>query len=104
MEDIDSFYFQCKPTEEEDLLFDQQLELLIKYHELYLLKYDGKIKIDEAESKEDLLKQTNSFIEKVMDAYQQDQKIQLTVISSSIYHYAYQIERLNRVIEQYIKK
>ncbi|MBB6444046.1 FUSC family protein [Bacillus benzoevorans] len=104
LEDIDSFYFQCKPTEEEDLLFDQQLELLIKYHELCLLKYDGKIKIDEPPLKEDILKQTNVFVEQVIDSYQQDHKVQLTVISSSIYHYAYQIERLNRVIEQYLKK
>ncbi len=104
LEDIDSFYFQSKPTEEEDLLFDQQLELLNKYHELCFLKYDGKIKIEEHETKEDILKQTNSFVEKVIEFYHQDQRIQLTVISSSIYNYAYQIERLNRVVEQYLKK
>jgi uncharacterized membrane protein YgaE (UPF0421/DUF939 family) len=104
LEDIDSYYFQSKPTEEEDLLFDQQLELLIKYHELCFLKYDGKIKIEEPDLREDILKQTNAFVEKVIEFYQQDQKIQLTVISSSIYNYAWQIERLNRVVEQYLKK
>ena len=104
LEDIDSYYFQSKPTEEEDLLFDQQLELLIKYHELCFLKYDGKIKIEEPDLREDILKQTNAFVEKVIEFYQQDQKIQLTIISSSIYNYAWQIERLNRVVEQYLKK
>jgi uncharacterized membrane protein YgaE (UPF0421/DUF939 family) len=104
LEDIDSFYFQSNPTEEEDLLFDQQLELLIKYHELCFLKYDGKIKVEEPDLKVDILQQTNAFVEKVIEFYQQEQKIQLTVISSSIYNYAYQIERLNRVVEQYLKK
>lgn len=104
LETIDSFYFQSKPTEKEDCLFDQQLELLSKYHELCLLKYEGKIKIEEPDMKEEILKQTNVFIEKVLQSYHEDQKIQLTVISSAIYNYAYQIERLNKVIEQYLKK
>lgn len=104
LENIDSFYFQCKTTEEENQLFDQQLELLSKYHELCLLKYEGKIKRDEPELKEDFLQQTNTFVEKILSSAQEEYKIRLTVISSSIYHYAYQIERLNRVVEQYLKK
>jgi len=104
LEDIDSFYFQSKPTEKENQLFDQQLELLIKYHELFLLKYEGKIKMDEPQTERNIMESTNTFLEKVMNSYQQDHKIQLAVIGSSIYNYAYQIDRLDQVVEQYIKR
>ena len=105
LEDIDAFYFQSNPTSEEDLFFDQHLELLIKYHELFLLKYAGKIKIDEPSFDHDLMEQTSTFLENVIYPYTQDQKqqIQLIVIGSSIYNYAYQINRLNTVVEQYQK-
>ena len=105
LEDIDAFYFQSKPTSEEDLIFDQHLELLIKYHELFLLKYAGKIKIDEPSFDDDLMKQTSTFLENIINSYNKDQtqKIQLTVIGSSIYNYAYQMDRLNTVVEQYQK-
>ena len=105
LEDIDAFYFQSHPTSEEDRLFDQHLELLIKYHELFLLKYSGKIKIDEPSNEKDLLEQMSTFLENVIHSYNQDQrhKIQLTVIGSSIYNYAYQVNRLNTVVEQYKK-
>ncbi len=105
LEDIDAFYFQSHPTSEEDRLFDQHLELLIKYHELFLLKYSGKIKIDEPSNETDLLEQMSTFLENVIHSYNQDQrhKIQLTVIGSSIYNYAYQVNRLNTVVEQYKK-
>ena len=101
-----SFYFQSKPSTEENLLFDQHLEHLIKYHELFLLKYDGKIKIDEPQLESNIMEQTISFLEKVIYSYNEDhkQKIQLAVIGSSIYNYAFQMERLNRLVEQYIKK
>ncbi|MCQ6275535.1 FUSC family protein [Bacillus sp. V3B] len=104
LEDINAFYFQSKPTMEENQLFDQHLELLIKYHELFLLKYDRKIKMDESQLEEDRMQQTSAFLEKVIQSYQQDHKIQLTIIGSSIYNYAYQIDRLDRLVEQYIKK
>ncbi|WP_071393442.1 FUSC family protein [Bacillus tuaregi] len=102
LEEIDSFYFKSKPTEEDDRLFDQHLELLIKHHELYLLKFDGKIKLDDARHEEDRLKETTAFLEKVYANDQEQHKIQLTIIASSIYHYAYQIDRLDQLVEQFM--
>ena len=61
LEDIDAFYFQSKPTTEENQLFDQQLEQLVKYHELCFLKYDGKIKMDENQLEDKMMKQTRLF-------------------------------------------
>lgn len=106
LENIDAFYFQSKPDDNENLLFDLHLEHLIKYHEIFLLKYDGKIKLDEPQLEEEIIKQTSAFLEKVIDSYNRDheQKIKLAVVGSSIYKYAFQIERLNRLIDQYIKK
>lgn len=106
LENIEDFYFQCKPSEQENQVFDQHIEFLVKYHELFLLKYDGKIKTDEPHLDVDIVEQTKSFLETVIDSYQEDheQKIHLAVIGSSIYKYAFQIERLNRLVEQYLKK
>jgi uncharacterized membrane protein YgaE (UPF0421/DUF939 family) len=104
LEDIDSIYFTCKPTPEENQLFDQHLEYLIKYHELFLLKYDGKIKMDLPSLEEEFMKQTEDFLEKVMQSYNENHKIQMAVIGASIYHYAFQLDRLNTLVEQYMKK
>ena len=103
IEDIEAFYFANKPTEEDDLFFDRQLEHLSKYHELFLMKFEGKIKEDEPHFEEDFMNESEAFLEKVMSSYNHE-KPKLTVIGSSIYNYAYQIDRLNTVIEQYIKK
>ena len=102
--DIDSFYFSSKPTPEENQLFDQHLEYLIKYHELFLLKYDGIIKMDLPSFEDEFMKQTEVFLEKVMQSYNEEHKIQLAVIGASIYHYAFQLDRLNTLVEQYRKK
>lgn len=102
LEDINSFYFKSKPTDEDNRLFDQQLERLIKYHELFLLKYDGIIKMDDPRQDEDRLKDTTVFLEKVIAAYQENNKIQLTIIGTSIYNYAYQIDRLDQLVEQFM--
>ena len=102
--DIDSFYFTSKPTPEENQLFDQHLEYLIKYHELFLLKYDGKIKMDVPTFEDEFMKQTEVFLEKVMQSYNEEHKIQMAVIGASIYHYAFQLDRLNTLVEQYMKK
>ncbi|HZG72282.1 MAG TPA: hypothetical protein VEY51_12175, partial [Chondromyces sp.] len=106
LEDIDAFYFRSKPTAEENQLFDQQLEHLVKCHELFLLKYGKKIKMDEPRLEDDTLKETRSFLEEVIySSHQgQEQKIQLAVIAASIYNYAFQIDRLDRLVERYIKK
>lgn len=104
LEDIDSFYFRSHPSPQDAQLFDGQLEHLVKYHELFLMKFDGKIKENEPEFPDDFMNETEVFLEKVMKAYNEYQKPQLTVIGSSIYNYAYQISRLNTVVEQFIKK
>jgi hypothetical protein len=91
IEDFESFYFASKPTSEDDRIFDQQLEHLNKYHELFLMKYEGKIKADEPQFEEDFLKETEAFLASFMSTYNQDHKLKLAVIGSSIYNYAFRL-------------
>lgn len=105
LEVIDEHYFQSANDEQEDILFDHQLEELTKYHELILLKLDQKIK-KEDELTESIISESGLFLEKIMDIYRDDrgQKLRLVVIGSSIFEYAFQLKRLDQLIDHYLKK
>jgi uncharacterized membrane protein YgaE (UPF0421/DUF939 family) len=102
---IEEHYFQSANDDQENQLFDYQLEQLIRYHELILLKYDQKIK-KEDELTENIIGESGLFLEKIMDIYREDrgQKLRLVVIGSSIFEYAFQLKRLDQLIDQYLKK
>jgi uncharacterized membrane protein YgaE (UPF0421/DUF939 family) len=102
---IEEHYFQSASDENENELFDQQLEELIKYHELILLKYDQKIK-KEDELTETIISESGTFLEKIMAIYREDrgQKLRLIVIGSSIFEYAFQLRRLDQLIDHYMRK
>ncbi|MEH6994800.1 aromatic acid exporter family protein, partial [Neobacillus drentensis] len=74
------------------------------YHELFLLKYDGKIKMDLPSLEDEFRKQTEGFLEKVLQSYNEGHKIQMAVMGASIYNYAFQLDRLNTLVEHYMKK
>ncbi|PLR95147.1 FUSC family protein [Bacillus sp. T33-2] len=103
---IEDHFFQTNPDEEASLLFDRQLEQLISYHEMILLKFDGKIKANQPGNEDEMIQDSGSFLEEVMEAYRADQgeKLRLVVIGSIIFDYAFQLGRLNHLIDQYIKK
>ncbi|MFE8699580.1 aromatic acid exporter family protein [Cytobacillus sp. FJAT-54145] len=102
---IDEHYFQSHTSEEENLLFDQQLEQLIKCHEYFLLKYEGKVKLEEHRVEDEVLTESGEFLENIMDHYRNNpkEKLRLVVIGSAIFEYAFHLQRLNRLIEQYLK-
>jgi uncharacterized membrane protein YgaE (UPF0421/DUF939 family) len=102
---IEEHYFQSAKDDVENELFDKQLEGLIKYHELILLKYDQKLK-NEEELTESIISESGLFLEKIIDIYREDrgQKLRLVVIGSSIFEYAFQLKRLDQLIEQHFKK
>ncbi|HYK72125.1 MAG TPA: aromatic acid exporter family protein [Pseudoneobacillus sp.] len=105
LEVIEEHYFQSANDDKENLLFDNQLEELTKYHELILLKFDQKIK-KEDELTDSIISESGLFLEKVMDIYRDDrgQKLRLVVIGSSIFEYAFQLKRLDQLIDHYMKK
>jgi uncharacterized membrane protein YgaE (UPF0421/DUF939 family) len=102
---IEEHYFQSSNDESEDMLFDRQLEELIKFHELILLKYDQKIKNEDILT-ESIISESGLFLEKIMDIYREDRgpKLRLVVIGSSIFEYAFQLRRLDQLIEQHLRK
>jgi uncharacterized membrane protein YgaE (UPF0421/DUF939 family) len=100
---IEDHFFQSRPDQEETREFDQHLEELISYHEMVLLKYAGKIKeIEDA----DVLEESGQFLEGIMDdkVYSREHKLRLVIIGSAIFDYAFQLERLNDLIDQYQRK
>lgn len=100
---IEDHFFQSRPDQEETKEFDHHLEELINYHEMILLKYAGKIKdIENA----DLLEESGQFLEEIMvdTFYEREHKLRLVIIGSVIFDYAFQLERLNDLIDQYQKK
>lgn len=101
---IDEHFFQSKTDDNENELFDGQLEDLIKYHEYLFMKFEGMIKPDENHL-ENMMIKTGTFLEQVIgvEKKDQDQKLRLVVVGASIFEYSFQIHRLNRLIESYIK-
>jgi hypothetical protein len=103
---IEDHFFQSRPDRQETKEFDAQLEELINYHEVILLKFAGKIK-GFVDGVEDLhLEESGLFLEEIMaeTKYEREHKLRLVIISSAIFDYAFQLERLNDIIDQYQKK
>lgn len=98
---VDRHYFQTEPTEETDQAFDRHLELLIRYHEHILLKFQNKIKPGVSET-EPLGDDNDRFLERVIESYKHDSvnRLRLAVIAGAIYDYGYQLERLDKVADQ----
>jgi uncharacterized membrane protein YgaE (UPF0421/DUF939 family) len=100
---IEDHFFQSRPDDLETKQFDQQLEELINYHEMILLKFSGKIKeIDH----EDIMGDSGHFLESIINdiTFERQHKLRLVIIGSGIYDYALQLERLDELIDQYQKK
>lgn len=103
---IEDHFFQNYPDKEGIKLFDNQLEELIHYHEMSLLKYSGKIrKVSGTENGNNYVNTTMQFLENLQSnpVYGREQKFRLMIIGSAIYDYAYQLERLNELIDHYQK-
>jgi uncharacterized membrane protein YgaE (UPF0421/DUF939 family) len=105
LENIEEHYFQNKADEEEDQLFDAHLEQLTKYHEYLLLKYEGKIRVDDERIENEMMNKSGAFFEQTLERYnkKKDQKLRLLIISSSIFEYTFHLQRLDQLIEQYYK-
>lgn len=105
LEIIEEHYFQSNSSEEDSELFDEQIEQLIKCHEYFLLKYEGKIRAEEQREEDEVLIQCSLFLGIILEKYRNEggEKLRLVVIGSSIFEYAFQLQRLNQLIEKYRK-
>ena len=97
---VEDHFFQSRPEQQETNEFDDQFEELIQYHEMILLKFSGKIR--ELDS-EELLKSNALFLESIIEdrSIERDNRLRLTIIGSAMYDYAFQLDRLNELIDQY---
>lgn len=102
-ENIEEHYFQSKMLIDENTLFDNHLEKLIKCHEFLLLKYDGKVK-GNGNGVTDILNNSGEFFEQILEIYNQNkqQKLRLMIIASSIVDYTHHLSRLNKLIDKYL--
>lgn len=105
LEIIDEHYFQSHPTDREDRVFDAQIEHLIKAHEQLLLKYEGKVKAGELNKEETIIEETSLFLQQILPKYQKNEseKLRLVVVGSAIFQYAFQLQRLSNIIENFQK-
>lgn len=100
---VEDHFFQSRPPQEESREFDDHLEELIQYHELILLKYSGKIKEFNVDP---IVQESGNFLESIMEdkAMDRNNRLRLTIIGSAIYDYAFQLKRLDDLIDQYQKR
>lgn len=102
---IDEHYFQSKRNEDVNQFFDSQLEELIRNHEYLLLKYEGKTKQGEGNLGHHLLTESSHFLEQLLrlEVADREDRQRLIMVGSSIFEYVIHLQRLNRVIDQYLK-
>jgi uncharacterized membrane protein YgaE (UPF0421/DUF939 family) len=97
---VEDHFFQSRPEQHEKNEFDDHFEELIQYHEMILLKYTGKIRDLEMRN---FLMNSGLFLESITEdeSLQRTDRLRLTIIGSAIFDYAFQLDRLNELIDQY---
>jgi uncharacterized membrane protein YgaE (UPF0421/DUF939 family) len=102
LDTIDRHYFQSYRTPEWDAFFDSQLEILIKYHEHILLKFEQKLKSESSEMYL-LEEQNDQFLQTFMSQYTEtgESMFRLSIVAAAMYDYGFQAIRLNKLVEQY---
>jgi uncharacterized membrane protein YgaE (UPF0421/DUF939 family) len=98
---VEQHYFQSVRTAELDNFFDSHLELLIKYHEHTLLKFDHMLKPESVEAQRTEVK-NDRFMETMIAGYKQGEygKLRLSIVAAMMYDYCIQIARLDKLVEQ----
>lgn len=103
LEIIEEHYFQSETNEDEERLFDDQIEALIKTHEFLLLKFEGRIRQEEKNVEDEVFIETGMFLGLIMEKHRNEgaEKLRLVIIASSIFEYAFQLQRLNQLVDKY---
>jgi len=100
LDSVERHYFQAPRTPAMDLFFDSHLELVIKFHEHALLKFEDKLKPNGEEAAQFVL-DNDRFMEQAITEFDidKDGMLRLSIVAAAIYDYGYQLERLNRLAE-----
>ncbi|WP_438351709.1 FUSC family protein [Paenibacillus sp. FA6] len=102
---IGEHYFQSERLADTDQEFTDEIEMLTKFHEHILLKLDHKLKPNTTEA---LLTEETSdeFIKRNIKHYIEQEggrSFRLTIVAASMYDYGHQLNRLNRLVDNYLK-
>ncbi|AOZ94102.1 FUSC family protein [Paenibacillus crassostreae] len=103
--EVDEHYFQSDRLVETDQEFTDEIILLTKFHEHILLKFNHMLKPNTTEA---LLTEETSdeFIKRnIQRSIDQEggYSFRLTIVAASMYEYGYQLNRLNRLVDNYLK-
>ncbi|WP_191560388.1 FUSC family protein [Metabacillus idriensis] len=102
---IEEHYFQSRSTIVDDQLFDSQIEQLIKWHEYLLFKYEGKIKTNDRFEDDTFHRESRIFLIQMMESDSEKPENQrLTVVASAVYEYAFQLKRLDQLVDRFVKR
>ncbi|MGW8956265.1 FUSC family protein [Paenibacillus sp. NPDC055715] len=95
---VERHYFQSLRPKGTDAFFDGHLELLIRFHEHALLKFEDKLKPNEEES--EMFQQANGeFMKHAITRFDhcQEGMLRLSIVAAAMYDYGHQLERLSRL-------
>jgi len=101
LEAVQEHYFQAERTAEMNERYDRHLELLIKFHEHVLFKFEDKLKPgswDSAPAEE----ANDRFMRQATADYDEGRggSLRLLIVAAAMYDYGCQAARLDRLIER----
>ncbi len=100
---IDEHFFQSEADDDWRSRFDADIEGLVSFHEMAVLRFEGKIK--EAVSSSSRVESTRQLLDDLSNAeMEEEQKFRLLLVATSAAEYAYQLERLHELTVYYLKK
>ncbi|MBW7476010.1 FUSC family protein [Paenibacillus oenotherae] len=101
---VEEHYFTAPGSGEWAQRFDSQIEELTKYHEQIMLKLEGKIKVNasiepEEERETKFIKELTAYLGGNLEEHKR-----LVFVSSSMFEYAFQLRRLDRLADQVLQR
>lgn len=99
LEAVQEHYFQSDRTPDINKGFDRHLEMLIKFNEHVLLKFEEKVK--PGSWKSDSVEEANdAFMQQAKNGFNGDGSPRLLIVAAAIYDYGYQTIRSDRLVER----
>lgn len=101
LEAIEDHYFQSERISNTDQEFIEEIEMLTKFHEHILLKFDHKLKPNTTESLM-IEESSGEFIRETFKRYLEHEgrrSFRLAIVAATMYDYGFQLNRLNRLVD-----
>jgi len=97
---VEQHYFNNRKEGDDDRLFDERLEELIRYHEYTLLKYEGKIK-DGEQLYDKVGEDMERFFRDLVSRIDGDEaeRAPLVLVASSMFEYGNELRQLDKMIK-----